>query len=129
MPRIRVPGGQDIRVTMSTATGADWSTNSTDWTLVRRFIFVGTDFTVALTTFHMIGYTSRADRTLSVKIVDVTNGGTTVCEVSGIDALSPTLYTTTQVSNLPVNAAIFEIQACRIGGNSGKVYVGENLLE
>jgi len=85
-------------------------------TILRYGVFVGTDFWTP-DTFTVLADTSNASRTVAVDIYDITNGllmGT----ISGIAATTPTLYSTSTLTNLPATTATIALRAYYEGQSS-----------
>jgi hypothetical protein len=116
-----------INIAFGSGTVYAISHNSGTWTTRARLIFPGSTFFKTIIKFSVIAYAGAANNSGSIRIQDVTNGNT-VATISSITATSATLYSTTSISNVPTNTAIFEIQIQRNSGNS-TIYCNSLQLE
>jgi hypothetical protein len=98
--------------------------NNVSYTAVAQFEFPGTNnLLVVPNQITAVISAASAGSTIGVQIVDVTNGGLVIVQLdpSATIGVSPVIANLGALSNLPANAAVFEIQLRKVTGGQARL--------
>jgi hypothetical protein len=99
-----------------TGHAAPWIENSsTVYEVIGYMIFSGTNVVGTPAKMKLIVSASATNRPVSIRLYDATNAQQ-LCEITGMAALTPTIYETAVFTNLPATQVVVEIHSKTVGG-------------
>ena len=93
------------------------STATTSYKNLAEILFAGSGSTGAITKIEIVGGSSNAVTSASFKIFDRTNG-LTIAELTGAVGVTRVILNLGAITNVPAAAAVFEVQALRVGAGA-----------